>query len=311
VTHTRALLQALFVTFLWSTSWILIKIGLPSIPALPFAGLRYGLAFLCLLPLALRSGTRAELRGLSRRDWGQLALLGLILYAITQGTQFLGLFYLPAITVSLLLSCSPIIVALLSAFWLQERPSGQQWGGMAFYLMGVLVYFFPTTLPAGEIMGLVIVGIGVCANALSSLYGRSINRDSNLSPRAVTLVSMGIGALILLITGVATQGIPQLTWQSWAIVLWLAVVNTAFAFTLWNHTLRTLTAIESSLINNTMLIQIALLAWIFLGDRPTGQQVLGLVVASVGILLVQLQRRRAVTVTSQQEGLFIEEEEAS
>jgi drug/metabolite transporter (DMT)-like permease len=74
-------------------------------------------------------------------------------------------------------------------------------------------------------------------------------------------------------------------------VLWLAVVNTAFAFTLWNHTLRTLTAMESSLINNTMLVQIALLAWLFLGDRPTGQQVLGLVVASVGILLVQLRGR--------------------
>jgi drug/metabolite transporter (DMT)-like permease len=294
--HTRALLQALFVTFLWSTSWVLIKIGLPAIPALPFAGLRYGLAFLCLLPLALRGDTRAEFRCLSHRDWWRLALLGLLLYTITQGTQFLGLFYLPAITVSLLLSCTPIIVALLGATWLQEPPSAQQWGGMALYLVGVLVYFVPATLPAGEIIGLVIVGIGVCANAFSALYGRSINRDGNLPPLVVTIASMGIGALILLITGIATQGLPQLSWQSWAIVLWLAVVNTAFAFTLWNHTLRTLTAMESSLINNTMLVQIALLAWIFLGDRPTGQQALGLVVASVGILLVQLRRGATVNI---------------
>jgi drug/metabolite transporter (DMT)-like permease len=33
--HVRAVLQALFVTFLWSTSFVLVKIGLQDIPALP------------------------------------------------------------------------------------------------------------------------------------------------------------------------------------------------------------------------------------------------------------------------------------
>ena len=47
--HTRAVLQALLVTFLWSTSWVLIKIGLADIPALTFAGLRYVLALLVLI----------------------------------------------------------------------------------------------------------------------------------------------------------------------------------------------------------------------------------------------------------------------
>ena len=33
--HTWAVLQALFVTFLWSTSWVFIKFGLADIPATP------------------------------------------------------------------------------------------------------------------------------------------------------------------------------------------------------------------------------------------------------------------------------------
>ncbi|MDO9489806.1 MAG: EamA family transporter, partial [Sphingomonadaceae bacterium] len=66
----------------------------------------------------------------------------------------------------------------------------------------------------------------------------------------------------------------------------------AFAFTLWNHTQRTLGATESSLINNTMLVQIAILAWLFLGERPTLLQLAGLAVAAAGILIVQLPRRR-------------------
>ena len=47
----------------------------------------------------------------------------------------------------------------------------------------------------------------------------------------------------------------------------VAVVNTAFAFTVWNHTLRTLTAVESSVMNNTMLIQVAVLAWLILDEK--------------------------------------------
>ena len=67
--HTRAVLQALLVTFLWSTSWVLIKIGLADIPALTFAGLRYVLAFLVLIPLYLRTAQATRLRALTRRDW--------------------------------------------------------------------------------------------------------------------------------------------------------------------------------------------------------------------------------------------------
>lgn len=45
---------------------------------------------------------------------------------------------------------------------------------------------------------------------------------------------------------------------------------------------------ESSLINNTRLIQIAILAWVFLGESLGPRQVLGLVLASLGTLVVQL-----------------------
>jgi drug/metabolite transporter (DMT)-like permease len=88
------------------------------------------------------------------------------------------------------------------------------------------------------------------------------------------------------------QGWPQLTLVHWAIILWLAVVNTALAFTLWNRTLRTLSAMESSIINNTMLFQIAVLAWLLLDESLSRRQVVGMVLAALGTLLVQIQRRK-------------------
>jgi drug/metabolite transporter (DMT)-like permease len=192
--HLQAVLQALFVTFLWSTSWVLIKIGLEDIPALPFAGLRYTIAFFCLLPFALRSGQLAPLRRLSAGTWVRLLLLGLLFYSITQGAQFVSLFYLPALTVSLMLSFTTVLVALLGIFILHERPAAMQWAGTGFYLAGVLIYFYPLFIPQGELIGLAVAMVGVLANAFSSILGRQVNRSGELAPIAVTVVTMGAGA---------------------------------------------------------------------------------------------------------------------
>jgi drug/metabolite transporter (DMT)-like permease len=289
--HPGAVLQALFVTFLWSTSWVLMKIGLRDIPALTFAGLRYSLAFLCLLPFALRPACLTPLRGLSGRRWVRLIVLGLLFYAVTQGTVFLGLAYLPSTTVSLLLNFTTIVIALLGIFLLAERPTLLQWSGVFVNIVGIGIYFYPVSIPASQSMGLIVVAIGVLANAESAILGRHVNQEGDVPPLAVTIVSMGVGAIVLLVTGGLTQGFPRLSLTHWAIIGWLAVVNTALAFTLWNHTLRTLSAMESSIINSTMLIQIAVLAWLFLGERLTWQEGIGMALAGLGALIVQLRRR--------------------
>jgi drug/metabolite transporter (DMT)-like permease len=287
--HLRAILEALFVTFLWSTSWVLIKVGLRDIPPVTFAGLRYALAFLCLLPLAARSSSRLRVQGLSRRRWLELAGLGVLFYALTQGASFVSLAYLPAMTVSLLWNLTTITVAMLGIRLLTEPLTAPQWGGVLLNLLGVLIYFFPAAFRGGELLGLAAAFVGVLANAGSSVLGRSVNRRGDLAPIVVTAISMGIGAALLLATGLLAQGLPALRVQHWLIIGWLAAVNTAFAFTLWNRTLRTLTAVESSIINSTMLGQIALLALFLLGETLTWQKAIGIALAAVGTLVVNLR----------------------
>ena len=289
-THIIAILQALFVTFLWSTSWVLIKIGLADIPALTFAGLRYSLALLILLPLFFRARLHHQLPGLNRRRWLTLIFLGIIYYTVTQSAQFVSIQYLPAITANLVLGITPAFVLLLSRFWLAEEALPWQWLGTGVAVTGLFVYFLPVSLPAGATIGLVVAFLGMMANGLSSLLGRAVNRENDASPLFVTTVTMGVGAPLLLLIGLMTEGWPALSVTSWLIILWLAAINTAFAFTLWNHTLRTLTALESNLINNSMSVQIPVFAIIFLGERLTGRQFLGLVIVVAGILLVQLAR---------------------
>ena len=52
--NLKAVLLAVLVTFLWSTSFIIIKWGLIEIPPLTFAGLRYFIAFVFLFPFVFK-----------------------------------------------------------------------------------------------------------------------------------------------------------------------------------------------------------------------------------------------------------------
>ena len=294
-----ALAQALLVTFLWSTSWVLIKIGLQDLvlPPLTFAGLRYVLAALLLLPLAAPALLRLRSAGaIQPRVLASVAALGLILYAVTQGAQFAALVHLPAVAVALALSTTPVLVAIIGLRG-GEPPSRAQVGGALGVVVGAALYFGPLELGPGAVIGLLIAAVGVAANASSALLGRALARDVLPAVGGVlglTALSMSVGSVVLLGAGVAIEGVPLLTGQAWLIIGWLALVNTAFAFTLWNHTLRTLTAVESSVMNNMMLIQIAVLAWVFLGEGLDVRQIAGLAIALGGILLVQLRRPERV-----------------
>lgn len=288
VRRGEAIGLALVVTFLWSTSWILIKWGLPSISPLVFAGLRYSIAFLCLAPfLWLR---RREARQAIRRGGSLLLALGVTLYAATQGGQFLALGHLEATTLSLCLSMTAVGVALISLVGRREAPGRLQWLGVAVAAAGALAYFTPRESSAGTPIGYVFAGVTVVANAAASLLGRRVNRAGLASPVVVTALSMGVGAAILLTAGLIVEGVPRLSAASWGLIAWLAIINTALSFTMWNRSLQTLTAVESSVLNNTMLIQVALLAWAFLSETHNPLEVAGLVLVAAGTAFAQIRR---------------------
>ncbi|MFZ2878535.1 MAG: DMT family transporter [Phototrophicaceae bacterium] len=283
--HVRSILQALFVTFLWSTSVILIKTGLETLPPLTFAGLRYSLAFVFLLPLALRTSRRGMTARLTRADWRRLIALGLVMYTLTQGAQFVALDYLPPATHSMMLNGTSAVVLVFGTVWLAEHPTRLQ-------IAGIALYFAEADFSGTQMIGLTVATFQVFANAAAAVLGRFVNRTATLSPLLITTISMGVGAAMLIVAALFTQGVPQLGVGEIALIVWLAGINTAFAFTLWNHSQRTLSAMESSMINSTMLIQIGALAWIFLGDALSIREVAGMLLAAAGILLVQVRRLR-------------------
>jgi drug/metabolite transporter (DMT)-like permease len=292
--HVMAVLQALLVTFLWSTSWILVKIGLDEhgLDPLSFAGMRYALAALILLPFGIRAmhaANRAEPLGGTLLV--RVAIYGLLFVAVAQGAQFAALAVLPATAVSLVLSSIPMWVALMALAGGSERATIGQAAGIGLLTLGAFLYFGPFEVEPGAAIGFLAAAVCVAAAAVSSHLGRRLARDAISrigGPIGLTASSMAVGGVVLLAVSIALEGWPRLDLSGALIIGWLALVNTAFAFTLWNHTLRTLTAVESSVVNNTMTIQIAALAIVFLGERLGPLQLIGLLLAAAGAAIVQL-----------------------
>ncbi len=87
-----------------------------------------------------------EMKQLKSFQWKNLIILGIIFYTFTQGTQFLGLSLLPSVTVSLMLNFTPLLVAVLAIFILNENPTYLQWIGVILFIVGIITYFFPVSL---------------------------------------------------------------------------------------------------------------------------------------------------------------------
>jgi drug/metabolite transporter (DMT)-like permease len=291
--RAKSLLQAILVVSIWATSWVMIKIGLKDIPPFTFAGLRYFLAFLVLLPLAFRKTNRVEIRNLNRTDWTHLILLGLFYYTINQGAIYAALAHLPAVSVSLVLSFTSIFTAWIAGRSLGEKLTTLQWLGLALNLLGAFLYFYPVQIPTNQIIGLIFAFAAMIGNSFGTVLGRKANSSGQASPLTITIISMGVGSVTLLGWGLATEPWPQFTQQSLIFLLVMILLNTAFAFYLWNKALKGLQATEASIINNTIIIQIALLAWIFLGEELSGLDIAGISLAFAGALIVQLPNRRS------------------
>jgi drug/metabolite transporter (DMT)-like permease len=285
----NAITLALLVTFLWATSWVLVKLGLDDLPPLTFAGLRYFLGFLILMPFAVRKKSISEIRTLSSLEWRYLILLGLVYYTINQGAIFAALAILPAVAVSMILSFTSMVTAGIAIAILSEKASWMQWVGILLNLSGAYLYFYPVNFPKHQWMGILLAFIGMMANSVSTVLGRKVNRLGKVSSIVITTISMGIGATALLAAGLFSEKLPVLTLSDLLLLGVLAVVNTALAFTLWNKALQRLEAIEASVINNLVAFQIAVLAWIFLGENLSGLDVIGIVLAVFGAILVQMR----------------------
>jgi drug/metabolite transporter (DMT)-like permease len=284
--YCLALVEAVFVNIIWASSFIFVKLLLKNLGPLTIGGLRYFIGFLVLLPFMLRKG---RLDSLPRRMWLRLLLIGLSAYTIGNGAMFWSLKYLPATTVSFMMSIITLLVLFGSILWLKEIPTWLQTVGILVTLGGTAL-FFSIGLKPGEPLGMAVLSIGLISFTLFGVLGREAARGQKVDTLSLTAIPLALGGGLLLLVALPLEGLPHASPATWGLVLWLAAINTALGYILYNHALQVLTAFEMNVMLNLSPLWTALMAWFLLGERLSLWQWIGMVVVISGVALVQLRQ---------------------
>ena len=282
-----AILEMLLVTVIWASSFVFVKMILSNLGPLTIAGLRYFLAFLILLPFMINK--RRAIRNISPRTWFHLILTGLSAYTAGNGALFWGLKYLPATTTSFLMGLSPLLILFGGLIFLKEVPSWLQIVGVMIALAGNAL-FFSSGLQPGEPLGIAIVAFGLLGFSAFGVLGRGMARDNRVNTIHLTGFPLGIGGGLLLLIALPLEGRPIFDQKALLIILWLAIINTAIAYILYNHALKRITALEVNVFLNLSPLGTATLAWFLLGESLSCKELFGVVIVIIGVTLVQVKQ---------------------
>ncbi len=288
-----AIALAVVITFLWATSVVLIRVGLTEedVQPLGFAGVRFTLAAILLLPLALPRLRAVRVWTADRQSLLGAAAYGLLMFCVAQVGFYVALGDLSAATVGLFMGLAPVVTAVVTMRSRQERASLLQVLGIGVLVAGVVVYF-GLELPEGGPSVALLAGVSIpIVTGVGFRLGRYLALDARRlygGPLGPTAVAMTVGGLATLALAIAVEGIPSFGLRAWLLIIWLAAVNTALTYTLWTQTQRTLRSVESSVFGDLTVILIALLGWVVLGESLDLVQIAGLLLAVAGVFLVQL-----------------------
>jgi len=288
-----AVCVALFVTFLWSTSYILNKWAFADgIGPMTLAGLRYSLAAITLGIAKLATRRQATEATRPPTVW-QFAGLGIAGYLVAQGFQYVGQYFVTPTQTNMVLAVgNTSLVLLAGAIWLGELPSTRQGWGIGLALSGIVLYNWGFRLQPGNLAGIGMLLLSGIGYAIQTTASRSLLGRKATTPLDLTLYPMAVGGAGMLILGLSLETLPVFSLKLLGLLLWLAVLNAALGFFLWNIALRSLQAFEISILANTMLLQTALMDVLLLGRSIDARKLTALAMVTAGILTVQTAKRK-------------------
>ena len=174
--------------------------------------------------------------------------------------------------------------------WLKETPSITKLLGVVLTLLGSFLYFY-RNINGNEPIGLVLTFIGIVGFASSGVLTRFVAREGGVDTLTLTTIPIGVGGGLLLLLAFFIEKPSNISLQTSVIILWLAIVNTSIAYMLYNHSLKTLTALESNVVLSLSPIGTALLSRIIFGERLDIIKGVGLLIVIFGVFMVQARQK--------------------
>ncbi|SEK60797.1 DMT family transporter [Paenibacillus sp. OK003] len=290
---------AVLVTLLWSTSYILNKIAFQdAIGPFTLAGLRYTVSTIILVLVRLilvhRNNIAPEMdiqkeRGRIKLRPYYIIVLGVTGYIMAQGLQYAGQMLITPTQTSMVLSVgNTAALIILDVFWLRELRGRSSFLGILVAMAGVVVFYFPWDFGGGHFSGIVLILASCAGYAIHLALTRHLLKNGKASLGDLVLMPMAIGAFGMLVIGLIFEGLPSFSWPLVGIILWLGIINGSFAFSLWTWSQKHLRAYENSLINNLMLLEVAVLDVLILHRNLSVVEVFGLLMVGLAVVFVQI-----------------------
>jgi drug/metabolite transporter (DMT)-like permease len=237
-------LGLLVLYVVWGSTYLAIAVAVETIPPFLMAGSRFGAAGAILLAWSIaRAGS--SFRWPSRREWVDSAIVGGLLLGGGMGFVAWGEQTIPSGITALLIATMPVWITIFGRILLGQRLPRLALVGILIGFVGVAVLVGPTALGttgALDPAGLIVVLLSPVSWALGSLYASHRARLPG-QPLVATAAQMLTGAVVLSCMALATGeparlDLGAISSESFAAFLYLAVVGSLLAFTVFGWMLR-------------------------------------------------------------------------
>lgn len=240
----------IILCFVWGTTWLAIKFSLEGLPPFLGAGIRFTVAWLCLLLYVLLR--RIPLR-IHRREFGILIISAFLMYPLDYGLIYWAEQYIAAGVAAIFFATFPLFTCIWTNFLF--RNESFHWNtfiGLFIGFTGIVIVFYDQ-LTATHFNRLVLLASSaVILSAAGGAMSLVIIKKylTRMNPITLTFHQLYIGVLFLFLIGFAIEDIHhiRLANQVIASVIYLGIVGSAFAFVLFYRMLQKMKATSLSLI---------------------------------------------------------------
>jgi drug/metabolite transporter (DMT)-like permease len=287
---TRLDAWLLVMVLIWGSNFTVIKAALREFPELGFNALRMAAASaLFAIILAHRRQLWAG-RGFTRHDWIRIVLLAVVGHFLYQLLFLGGVARTTVSNSSLIFGCTPVTVALLSAWLGHERVSLVRWAGAALSLTGVYLVVAGGSQRGASLTGDMLVAVAMISWALYTVGSRSLL--ARHSPLVVTGYTMAIGSLLYAPFGVPS--LVRLQWASISVAGWLGLLYSAVfalvvAYLIWYTAVQRVGNSRTSIYSNVVPLVAMSVAALVLAEPIALRQILGAAAILGGVAITRLE----------------------
>ena len=263
----------------WGSLYVVSKVALRTIPPVTVLALRYLVASPALFLLLKMRGA---LRPVEKKHFGIMLAIGFTGYFASFCLQMLGINRLTGSVSSLLGAMNPIFIPILAAVFLRERLTLAKVLCVAVSMTGVVII-----VGVGgtvDILGAALMLLSVFLWSSTSIIIRKL--AGCYDPMQVAMMAMIVA---LPFTGgwaaIELQSNPcTFTVSAVLAVLFMGLVGTATAHSLWNYSLSKMDASFCSMFYPLQPLSSATLGVLLLGEQITASYVAGAAIICCGIV---------------------------